>query len=129
MYWFRQHQRDLLRLTLAGWLLALLVVAFQGCLVRSDHNLTLPHHALSVEQVADDHALHASGCLQHCEATASAINPASQNLMPDLSSWAILWLPALLLVSGAPSRFAFLALRRPAPSEPPARLLFVRFND
>ncbi|WP_229732263.1 hypothetical protein [Pseudomonas sp. N040] len=118
-----------MRLTLAVWGLALLLVAFQGCLVRPEHNLSVTHTALSVTQVADDHALHASGCLQHCEATASAINPASQHPMLDLVSWAILWLPALLLNPSDLSRFAFLALRRPVPSAPPARLLFVRFND
>lgn len=130
MYWFRQHCRSLMRLTLGVWVLTVVVAAFQGCLVQPGHSLTAPHETLSTMQPEHGHALHASGCLQFCEATASAINPASQNLMLDLFSLAILLLPVLILFNPAEKiTFAVLALRHPTPSGPPARLMFVRFND
>jgi len=49
----------------------------------------------------------------------------------DLATLALaLLLPAMLLLNPAQTiTFAALALKRPAPPGPPARLIFVRFND
>ncbi|WP_207265750.1 hypothetical protein [Pseudomonas sp. GW101-3H06] len=131
MYWFRQHYRNLLRLTLGAWVLAVIVTAFHGCLVQPEHNLTATHTSLSTLQQSDDHALHASGCLKYCEDAVKAISPASKIPIVDLTGSALaLLLPAILLLTlTQPVAFAALALRRPAPLGPPARLLFVRFND
>lgn len=76
-------------------------------------------------------ALHASGCLKHCADAAKAISPTSQIPTLDLASLALaLLLPAMMLLNSAQTiTFAALALKRPAPSGPPARLIFVRFND
>lgn len=131
MSWFRHHHRSLLRFTLGIWGLAVVVAAFQGCLVLPEHSLTTPHEASSTLQQEDDHALHASGCLQHCESAAKAISATAQLPTVDLASLAILLLlPVLMLFNPAAKiTFAALALRRPAPLGPPARLIFVRFND
>ncbi|MFZ3182654.1 MAG: hypothetical protein WA173_00720 [Pseudomonas sp.] len=131
MDWFRQQRRGLLRLTLAVWLLALLVATAQGCLVKPLHDLAAPHDGVLATQQADQHSAHASGCLQHCADAAVAISPTVQLPSLELFSWAlVLLLPALALLNPANSAtFAFLVLRRRVPPGPPARLLFVRFND
>ncbi|MDP3845571.1 MAG: hypothetical protein Q8R10_04015 [Pseudomonas sp.] len=131
MDWFRQQRRGLLRLTLAVWLLALLVAVAQGCLVQPRHDLAAPHASLLAAQQVDQHTAHASGCLQHCADAAVVISPALQLPTLGILSWGfLLLLPALALLAPANiSTFAFLALRRRVPPEPPARLLFVRFND
>lgn len=130
MFWFRHHQRSLLRLTLGVWLLAVLVTAFQGCLVQPDHRLTAEHKTFATMQQEDGHALHASGCLQHCKDAAQAVSSKVPMPTASLASLAILLLPILILFNPAEIfTFAALALRRPAPSGPPARLIFVRFND
>lgn len=131
MNWFRQHSSYLVRLTLAVWGLALLVATLQGCLVQPLHELAAPHDTPLAAQHADEHRAHASGCLQHCADTAVAISPALQLPTLDIFSWAfLLLLPALALLPSANiSTVAFLALRRRVPPGPPARLLFVRFND
>ncbi|MEW7855221.1 hypothetical protein SAMN03159362_2076 [Pseudomonas sp. NFIX51] len=131
MSWFRRHRQRLLHLTLMVWVLAMGVMAIQGCLVQANHDLAAPHN---VEQhVADDHALHSSGCLKNCEDTVTAIKPALQHPALDALQWA-----ALLLLTAAVIRvldpakvssFAALALKRPAPPKEPARLTFVRFNN
>lgn len=131
MYWVRHHRRSFMRFTLAVWVLALWMAAFQGCLVQPDHNLAASHNTLFAAPHADDHASHASGCLQHCADAAVAISPSLHIPTLDIFSWAILLLlPALALLNPANiSTFAFLALRHRASPGPPARLLFVRFND
>lgn len=130
MSWFRQHRCSLMRLTLGAWLLAVVVTAFQACLVQPDHSLTAPHETLSTMQQEHGHALHASGCLQYCEDVAQAVSPTAPTLAVDLFSLAILLLPVLILFTPAEKiTFALLALRHPTPSGPPARLIFVRFND
>jgi hypothetical protein len=134
MPWFRQHRRSLLRLTLGVWLLAVLVMAFQACLVQADHPLTAAHEAYAAVQQDEGHALHASGCVQHCDDAARALSPTAQNLAKslatDVPSLAIFLLPVLMLFGfGGKITFAALRLRRLAPPGPPARLIFVRFND
>lgn len=129
MYWSRRHHRSILRLTLLGWVLAVAVMAFQGCLALPEHNIAVPH---DIEQhMTDGHALHASGCLQNCEDTAIAIKPTFQ------TSALIYWIAFLLLTAAVilvltpeeKSSFATLVLKRPAPPEGPVHLTFVRFND
>ncbi|MCE5993022.1 MULTISPECIES: hypothetical protein [unclassified Pseudomonas] len=131
MYWFRRHRRSLLHLTLVVWVLAMAVMAIQGCLVQPDHNLAAPHHA--EQYVVDGHALHASGCLQSCEEATTAIKPALQTPASDPIHWAVLLLLTAAVVTGLnpdkKSSFASLALKRPAPPDRPARLIFVRSND
>jgi hypothetical protein len=130
MSWFRRHRQRLLHLTLVVWVSAMGVMAIQGCLVRPNHEIAAPHHA--EQRVADDHALHASGCLQSCEDTVTAIKPALQNPLDALQWAALLLLTAaviLVLDPAKESSFAALALKRPAPPKKPARLAFVRFND
>jgi|GEM_PF-966380 len=132
MYWFRRHRRRLLHLTLVAWVLTVAVMAIQGCLVQPDHNVAAPHHA--EQYVLDGHALHASGCLQSCEDTATAIKPALQTPASDPIHWATLLLltAAVVIMVLNPeekSSFAALALKRPAPPEGPVRLIFVRSND
>lgn len=131
MYWFRRHRQRLLRLTLVVWVLAVTVMAIQGCLVQPNHTIAAPHN--TEQYVVDDHALHASGCLQNCEDTATALKPVLQVPALDPIQWA-----ALLLLTAAvfmvlnpeeKSSFAALALKRPAPPRPPVRLTFVRSND
>ncbi|WP_046383462.1 hypothetical protein [Pseudomonas veronii] len=131
MYWFRHHYRDLLRLTLGVWVLAVIVTVFHGCLVQPQHSLSATHETPSTLQQVDEHALHASGCLKHCADAAKAISPTSQIPTLDLATLALaLLLPAMLLLNSSQTiTFAALALKRPAPSGPPARLIFVRFND
>ncbi|MGH8383944.1 MAG: hypothetical protein ACRESJ_00355 [Pseudomonas sp.] len=131
MYWFRHHYRNLLRLTLGVWVLAVIVMVFHGCLVQSEHSLSATHESPSTLQQVDEHALHASGCLKHCADTAKAISPTSQIPTLDFASLALaLLLPAMMLLNPAQTiTFAALVLKRPAPSGPPARLIFVRFND
>ncbi|SDY41155.1 hypothetical protein [Pseudomonas sp. NFIX28] len=131
MCWFRRHRQCLLRLSLAVWVLAVAVMAVQGCLVQPSHDIAAPHHA--GQSVADAHALHATGCLQGCEDVATAIKPAVQ--IPALVP--MHWVALLLLTAAVsmlldPQRtasFAALALKRPSPPEKPVRLTFVRFND
>jgi len=84
MYWFRHHYRDLLRLTLGVWVLAVIVTVFHGCLVQPQHSLSATHETPSTLQQVDEHALHASGCLKHCADAAKAISPTSQ--IPDSGS-------------------------------------------
>lgn len=131
MYWFRRHRRSLLHLTLVVWVLVVAVMAIQGCLVQPDHNIAAPHDA--EQYVVDGHALHASGCLQNCEDTATAIKPALQTPALDPIHWATLLLltAAVIMVLNPEekSSFAALALKRPAPPEGPVRLIFVRSND
>lgn len=132
MYWFRRHRRSLLHLTLVVWVLAVTVMAIQGCLVQPNHNIAASHTA--EQYVVDGHALHTSGCLQNCEDTATAIKPASQTPALDPIHWAnLLLLTAAVIIMvlnpGEKSSFAALALKRPAPPEGPVRLTFVRFND
>lgn len=132
MYWFRRHRRNLLHLTLVVWVLAVAVMAIQGCLVQPNHNIAAPHHA--EQYVVDGHALHTSGCLQSCEDTVTAIKPALQTPAADPAHWAALLLltAAVLIMVLDPeqkSSLATLVLKRPAPPESPVRLTFVRFND
>lgn len=131
MYWFRHHYHTLLRFTLGVWVLAVIVTVFHGCLVQSEHSLSATHEASFSLQQGDEHALHASGCLQHCADAAKAISPVSQISTLDLASLALalLFSTMMLLNPARTITFAALALKRPAPSRPPARLIFVRFND
>ncbi|WP_124320894.1 hypothetical protein [Pseudomonas chlororaphis] len=131
MYWSRRHRRSILRLALVGWVLAVALMAFQGCLVQPEHNMAAPHN---IEQpTADGHALHASGCLQNCEDTVTAIKPAFQTSALAFIDWvAFLLLTTAVIMVLAPeekSSFATLVLKRPTPSEGPVHLTFVRFND
>ena len=130
MFWFRHHQATFMRLAIVLWVLAFGMAASQGCLAQPSHNPATPHVSLSTSQHDDGHDAHATGCLQYCADTAIAISPSLQLPVLDLASWAFLLLVcALLLYPTKPSGFAFLALQRPAPARPPARLIFVRFND
>lgn len=126
----RRRSKSLLHLALVAWVLAVAVMAIQGCLVQLDHSLAAPHP--TEQSVIDDHALHASGCLQSCEDTATAIKPAVQIPALDLTHWFILLLltaaVGLMLDPGRKS-FPALTLKRPAPPEVPVRLIFVRSND
>ncbi|WP_414878806.1 hypothetical protein [Pseudomonas sp. IT-P100] len=112
-------------------MLAVIVTVFHGRLVQPQHSLSATHETPSTLQQVDEHALHASGCLKHCADAAKAISPTSQIPTLDLTSLALaLLLPAMMLLNSAQTiTFAALALKRPAPSGPPARLIFVRFND
>lgn len=131
MYWYRRHRRSLLHLTLVVWVLAVTVMAIQGCLVQPNHNIAASH--TTEQYVQDGHASHTSGCLQNCEDTATAIKPASQTPALDHVHWAnLLLLTAAVIMVLNPeekSSFATLALMRPAPPKGPVRLTFVRFND
>ena len=131
MYWFRRHRRRLLHLILLVWMSAVSVMAIQGCLVQTNHNITVPHNAELYG--VDGHALHASGCLHNCEDTATAIKPAAQIPALDPVHWAVLLLltAAVIRVLEPEKKFSFaaLVLKRPAPPEVPVRLTFVRFND
>ncbi|MNQ75919.1 hypothetical protein D3C85_907300 [compost metagenome] len=131
MFWFRRHRRSLLHLTLMVWVLAVAMMAIQGCLVQSNHNIVAPHNA--EQYVVEGHALHTSGCLQNCENTATAIKPASQTPALDPIYWTVLLLltAAVIMVLNPEekSSLAALILKRPAPPEGPARLIFVRFNN
>jgi len=132
MYWFRRHRPSLLHLALMVWVLAVALMAIQGCLVQPDHNTAAPHN--TEQYVVDGHALHASGCVQNCEEAATAIKPALQIPALDPLQWVILLLltSAVLMIVLAPdatSSLATLVLERAAPPKVPARLAFVRFND
>lgn len=130
MLWFRTHRPVLVRLAFALWLLAFGVAASQGCLTQPSHDRAAAHATAPTGALDHSHAQHASGCLQHCEDSSVALNPAQDRPAFDPAIWAVLWLlPALSLSVATASPFAFLALRRPAPPRPPARLSFVRFND
>lgn len=130
MLWFRHHQPAFMRLAIVLWVLAFGMAATQGCLAQPSHNPATPHVSLSTSQHDNGHDAHTIGRLQYCADTAIAISPSLHLPVLDLASWAFLLLvPALLLYSTKPSAFAFLALQRPAPAKPPARLIFVRFND
>lgn len=128
MVWFRTHQSLLVRLALALWLLACGLAASQGCLSLPRHDPSATHGTYAAGHVAG-HAAHATGCLQFCADSASALSPSPG--LPGLDPAAYgTWLPlSLLLLSAvAPALFASLVLLRPAPPRPPARLRFVRLN-
>jgi hypothetical protein len=131
MLWFRHHQAVFIRLAIVLWVLAFGMAASQGCLAQPSHNPATPHVSLSTSQPDDGHDAHTIGCLQYCADTAIAISPSLHLPVLDLASWAFLLLIPVLLIlyPASPSAFAFLALQRPAPARPPARLTFVRFND
>ena len=130
MIWFRSHQRALLRMALVLWALAFGVPASNGCLSYPVHDLALAHADIPTSLHDSAHQLHASGCLQFCEDSASALNPAPSHLLLEQAFWGtLLALPFLFLTAVIPMRFGALAIRLPAPPRPPARLSFVRFND
>lgn len=131
MFWFRHRQPTLIRLAVVLWVLAFGLAATQGCLAQPSHNPATTHVSLITAQDHDSHDAHALGCLKHCADASIAVSPSLHLQIFDLSSWTfLLLLPALLILYPAnPSAFAFLALRRPVPARPPARLIFVRFND
>ncbi|VVM84808.1 hypothetical protein PS662_05677 [Pseudomonas fluorescens] len=131
MFWFRHRQPTFIRLAVVLWVLAFGLAATQGCLVQPSHNPATTHVSLNTPQDNESHDAHALGCLQHCADAAIAVSPSLHLQTFDLFSWTLLLLiPALLILYPAnPSAFAFLALRSPVPARPPARLIFVRFND
>lgn len=131
MFWFRHRQPTLIPLAIVLWVLAFGMAATQGCLALPSHNPATTHVSLNTAQDDDSHDAYTLGCLQHCADTAIAVSPSIHLQTFDLSSWTFLLLiPALLILYPANlSAFAFLALRRPTPAGPPARLIFVRFND
>ncbi|MNO63067.1 hypothetical protein D3C76_537580 [compost metagenome] len=131
MHWFRHHHRVLLRLTIVGWVLALIVTALHGCLVQSAHNPTAIHEPHATPHQVDDHTLHATGCLKHCSDAATAVSPASQIPTAGLAGMAFfLLLTGIFLINLTRIiTSATIALRSPPPLFPPARLIFVRFND
>ncbi|MCG8910908.1 hypothetical protein [Pseudomonas sp. DP-17] len=130
MTWFRNHQRTLLRMALVLWVLAFGVAASHGCLSYAEHDPALAHTDVSVSLEGHAHQLHASGCLQFCDDSASALNLAPGYLPFDQALWVLLLtLPVLFLPAIIPPRFGALATHLPAPLRPPARLSFVRFND
>jgi hypothetical protein len=131
MFWFRHHQARLIHLAIVLWVLAFGMALTQGCLAQPSHNLVTTHVSHNTAQDVDRHDAHDLGCIQHCADAAIAVSPSLHVQMLDPSSWTFpLLIPALLILYPAPSSaFAFLALRRPVPSRPPARLMFVRFND
>ncbi|MFJ7285672.1 hypothetical protein [Pseudomonas sp. NPDC099000] len=126
----RTHLPLLIRQVLALWLLAIAVAASQGCLSLPPHDLTAAHENTSSAGHHDSHEQHASGCLQYCENSANALSPTLTLPTFEHALWAaLLLLPIVFLSAHSPTPFAFLALHRPAPPRPPARLRFVRFND
>lgn len=132
MYWFRRHRQSSLYLALTAWVLALTVMTIHGCLVQPNHDITASHHAEL--HVGHEHDLHANGCLQNCEDAAAAIRPAAQMIQAlDPLHWPILLLltSALVIVLSPAERssLAAIALKHPAPSKRPARLIFARLND
>lgn len=132
MYWFRRHRPRLLHLALLVWVSAVALMAIQGCLVQPDHDTAASHHTELYG--VDGHALHASGCVQNCEETATAIKPALKIPALDPIHWVILLLLTsavimIVLDPDATSSLATLVLERAAPPKVPARLAFVRFND
>lgn len=120
-----------MRLAIVLWALAFGMAGTQGCLAQPSHNPATPHVSLNTSQHDDGHDAHSIGCLQYCADAAIAVSPSLHLQTFDLPSWTFLLLiPALLILYHAnPSAFAFFALRRPTPAGPPARLIFVRFND
>lgn len=130
MLWFRIHQRVLLRMALALWVLAFGVAASHGCLAYPQHDAAGSHASLSTAAHDQSHRLHATGCLQHCEDSSVALSVSPGHVSLDQVAWVVLLiLPILLLPVVIPSRFGALALHLPPPRLPPARLRFVRFND
>lgn len=129
MTWFRNRLPQLIRLALVLWLLAFAVAAGQGCLSQPSHDPGASHALFEHIEPDHGHAAHASGCLQFCEDTSVSLLSSLSLLSLGHALWAVLLLPALLIVARSTSPFAFLALQLPAPSAPPARLRFVRFND
>lgn len=130
MTWFRHHQRALLRIVLVLWALAFGVAASHGCLSYPSHDFAVTHADISASLDGSAHQLHASGCLQFCDDSASALNAAPGYLPLGLALWVLLLtLPVLFLPAVIPPRFGALATHLPAPLRPPARLSFVRFND
>ena len=131
MFWFRHRQPAFIRLAIVLWVLAFGLAASQGCLAQTSHNPATTHVSLNTAQDQDSHDAHALDCLQHCADAAIAVSPSLHLQIFDLFSWTfLLLLPALLILYPAnPSAYAFLALGRPVPARPPARLIFVRFND
>ncbi|MGV8920590.1 MAG: hypothetical protein ACOH2R_22825 [Pseudomonas sp.] len=131
MFWFRHRQPAFIRLAIVLWVLAFGLAATQGCLAQPSHNPATTHASLNTTQDHNSHDAQTLGCLQHCVDTAIAVSPSLHLQMFDLSSWTILFVTSALLIlyPANLSAFAFLALRRPVPARPPARLIFVRFND
>ena len=131
MFWFRHRQPAFIRIAIVLWVLAFGLAASQGCLTQPSYNPATPYVSMDTAQDHESHEIHALGCLQHCSDAAIAVSPSLHLQIFDLFSWTFLLLiPALLILYPAnPSAFAFLALRRPVPARPPARLIFVRFND
>ncbi|MDY7568096.1 hypothetical protein QN400_22615 [Pseudomonas sp. RTC3] len=130
MFWFRYHQSAFMRFAIVLWVLAFGLAATQGCLTQPSHNPATTHVSLNTVQDDDSHDAHPLGCIEHCADAAIAVSPSQHLQLFDLSSWTFLLLiPALLIFYPVnSSAFAFLALRRPAPARPPARLIFVRFT-
>lgn len=129
MSWFRFHQRALLRMALVLWVLTFGIAASHGCLAYPSHDPASGHDAVSSLHERS-HQLHASGCLQFCEDGAAALKLSPGQILLEQVFWPLLLiLPAALLLSVMPPRFAALAFLLPAPPRPPARLRFVRFND
>ncbi|WP_371227487.1 hypothetical protein ACAW63_18330 [Pseudomonas sp. QE6] len=130
MTWFRNHQCTLLRMAIVLWVLAFGVAASHGCLSYPAHDAAVVHADVSAGPDGPAHQLHASGCLQFCDDSASALNPTPDHLSLNQVFWVLLFtLPVLVLPAIIPPRFGALATHLPAPSRPPARLSFVRFND
>lgn len=130
MSWFRAHQRGLLRMALVLWALAFGVAVSHGCLSYPTHDPAFAHEQSLTSLHDRSHQLHASGCLQFCEDSASALNLSLGHVSLDQTLWTLLLiLPVVFLPAVIPPRFGALAMHLPAPPRPPARLSFVRFND
>lgn len=127
MYWLRQRHHNLLCLTLAAWVVAVVVTAFQGCLLEPERSLATPNNSPVATQHADQHAQHTTSCEHSGANTVTAISSIPHTLGLDALSWATLLL--VLFIPSKASAVPALVLRRPVPSRPPARLIFVRFND
>ncbi|MDH4581592.1 hypothetical protein E8F20_06855 [Pseudomonas sp. BN415] len=124
MYGLPRYRYSVLRLILAGWVAMLLVMAFQGCVLRAQHDHAKGQDAF----VATQQTPHTCSCPQNTGDAVTAINSLPHPSGLDSLGWANgLLVPALLLIRS--NAFASLALRSPVPSRPPARLMFVRFND
>lgn len=117
-------------MALALWVMAFAVAASHGCLSFPAHDPSVIHAQVSADSHDRSHQLHATGCLQFCEDSASAPQLSPSPTSPDPILWTLLLiLPAVLLPAIISARFSALALHLPAPPRPPARLSFVRFND
>ncbi|MEO4017861.1 hypothetical protein [Pseudomonas rossensis] len=113
---FRTHLPLLIRQVLALWLLAFAVAASQGCLSLLPHDLTVAHEIIRSADHVDSHELHASGCLQYCEHSSTALSPTLTLPTFEHTLWAVVFLlPALILSARSQTPFAFLTLHRPAP--------------